>query len=628
MKSEENLKNRRLLGMASGDKTAFEQAVFEHQTMVYNACIRMLGNEADAEDASQAVFMVLLRKAGKLSKGTVLGGWLYRAAQFTCREYRRALTRRKKHEQRAVQMKKTDTVHEGQIEELRLCLDEVLAELPARYRDVIVLCSLEGRTAAEAAREMGIPESTVTTRLARGRKKLKKRFGKRGIIVTAPLLSLFFTEHAAAAAVPSGLTASLTGLSAGGAAAATVQAAAMAHGAVKAMLIAKIKAAAASAVSVLAVLSAAVIPAAVSGFVSEPAIMLMGRTVRESAWSADSGSLAYIRYNRQAEKLKLWKSDSEQKQHRRIVFDRDSAEIPERHFGGLTWHPSGRFLAFYAQHPEAQSEKDDISAVYGVNSNLWVLRLSDGRVWNLTGYPVSAWYKLTGVSSLRFSPDGKRLVWSELVYLPSGDAGLELGGWQLAAADFSIDNDVPVLGKPERFEIGTQACFVHVNCLTPGGSGLLISCNPDAGQAVHGLDIYELDLDTRSLTQLTDSPTAWDSRACFAASGNRILWVAGRDFPDPLPAVGSDAWKNGRAAELWCMDSSGAGKKRVTFFTENGHPDNDRLKEEAGNVRMIQVSDFSCDPGGRYAACTVSFFGADDGLDSLLVRIDLNSRLK
>jgi hypothetical protein len=456
-------------------------------------------------------------------------------------------------------------------------------------------------------------------------------------MITVPLLSLFFAEQAAAVPVPSGLTASLIGLPAGGAAAAGAQAAVMADGAVKAMLIAKFKAAAATAVCALVAVSAAVAPAAMSGSsaepdqetarLSEPAFILIDRSVSESDWSADGTAIVYIRYNRTGS-LDFQLTGPEGKNRKIISFHPDSPEIPARHFGGPAWHPSGNFLAFFAQHPEAKSEKDDESAVYGVNSNLWILRISDGRVWNMTGYPVSAWYRLSGVTGPRFSPDGKRLIWSELVYLPSGDAALELGGWQFAAADFSIDNDVPVLENTERFEIGTQACFVHVCSFTPGGSGLLISANPDTGQAVHGLDILELDINTRALKPLTVSPAAWDSRACFLDSGKRILWMADRDVPDPYPPVSSNVWKNGRAAELWCMDRSGAGKKRITFFTENGHADNRWLKEQAGNVRMIRVADFSCDPNGRYAVCTVSFVGPEGGRDSLLVRIDLDSRLK
>ena len=83
---------------AQGDTEAVREIVETHKAMVYGTCYRILGNAADAEDATQATFIVFLKKCAQLKRGTVLGGWLYRTAGLVSREATRSAGRRKHRE--------------------------------------------------------------------------------------------------------------------------------------------------------------------------------------------------------------------------------------------------------------------------------------------------------------------------------------------------------------------------------------------------------------------------------------------------------------------------------------------------------------------------------------------------
>lgn len=199
-----DLKEKSLLQEASkGDINALNQIVEEHKGMVYGTCLRILKNKSDAEDATQATFLIFFKKCKKLRDGTVLGGWLYNAARLIAKEHIRALSRRKRHEEEASIMQ--NILHEKNEkiwEELKPELDNALISLPKPYRDILVLRYLEGRTTAETATTMEISESLVTTRLARSIEKLRRCFRRRGIIVSTTILSLALAENAAANTVP------------------------------------------------------------------------------------------------------------------------------------------------------------------------------------------------------------------------------------------------------------------------------------------------------------------------------------------------------------------------------------------------------------------------------------------
>lgn len=189
---------------ASQDQAAFAELVRRHGPMVLQVCRRVLGHHQDAEDAFQATFVVLARKAGTVAGLDSVGGWLHGVA------YRTAMNARKLRGRRAVPTgTPVDAAAVGAAPganlmqaDLHTVLDEELARLPEKYRTPIVLCHLEGKTTEEAAQQLGWPSGTVKTQLFRGREVLRERLTRRGLTLGAGGVAAVLTEHAASAAVP------------------------------------------------------------------------------------------------------------------------------------------------------------------------------------------------------------------------------------------------------------------------------------------------------------------------------------------------------------------------------------------------------------------------------------------
>ncbi len=229
--------------LAQRDEAAFEALVRRHGPMVLGVCRRILKNAEDAEDAFQATFLVLVRKAATITKRETMGGWLYGVARKTALKAREAGERRRAKERRVGEMSPRQTHSADGGWELQAVLDQELGRLPDKYRVPIVLCDLEGRTRRQAARQLGWPEGTLSGRLARARALLARRLARHGLAVAGGAL----VGNVAMACVPNALVASTvraaSGLAAGGAAAAAASArvAALADGVVKGMLLARLK---------------------------------------------------------------------------------------------------------------------------------------------------------------------------------------------------------------------------------------------------------------------------------------------------------------------------------------------------------------------------------------------------
>jgi RNA polymerase sigma factor (sigma-70 family) len=219
------------------DDTALEALVRRHGPMVLGVCRRILRHEQDAEDAFQATFLVLVRKAASLQSPHILASWLHGIARRTALGARSAAARRRARE---AAVPPQVGVPDDARDDLRRVLDEELGRLPEKYRIAVVLCDLEGKTRKEAARQLGWAEGTAASRLARGRGLLARRLARRGF--AGALLAAALADGAAPACVPPGLVVSTVaaGVSAAGAAL-PGPAAALAEGVLKSMLLTKLK---------------------------------------------------------------------------------------------------------------------------------------------------------------------------------------------------------------------------------------------------------------------------------------------------------------------------------------------------------------------------------------------------
>lgn len=193
--------------LARRDEAAFEALVRRHGPMVLGVCRRILANVHDAEDAFQAAFLVLARKAASIQPRDLVGNWLYGVAYRTALEARGVLARRRTKEKQVSAMPEPPAPHSEVNADLRPVLDEELSRLPDKYRVPVVLCDLEGRSRKEVAQVLGIPEGTLSSRLATARRMLGQRLARRGFGVSAAALAAFLAPPASAVLVPAPLIA-------------------------------------------------------------------------------------------------------------------------------------------------------------------------------------------------------------------------------------------------------------------------------------------------------------------------------------------------------------------------------------------------------------------------------------
>src|SRR5205823_3540528 len=153
------------------DEAAFAALVRRHGPMVLGVCRRVLRDAHDAEDAFQATFLLLARKAAALRQPDRLGPWLHGVAHRTALKAKAAGVRRRQRERPLDDLPAAGGGDDLLWRDLRPVLDDAIGRLPAKYRVPVVLCYLEGRTNAEAARALGCPTGTVATRLARARQR-------------------------------------------------------------------------------------------------------------------------------------------------------------------------------------------------------------------------------------------------------------------------------------------------------------------------------------------------------------------------------------------------------------------------------------------------------------------------
>jgi RNA polymerase sigma factor (sigma-70 family) len=186
-------------------EAAFAALVRRHGPMVLSVCRRVLRHSQDAEDACQATFLVLAKKAHQLQRPSLLANWLYGVAYRTALHARQRAAVRSAHEREAASMSDLESNPDQNALELRRLLDEELNRLPEKYRAPLVLCNLEGKTNEEAARLLGWPSGSMSHRLARGRELLRERLASRlaGLSALLPLLPL--AEYLQPAAVPPAL---------------------------------------------------------------------------------------------------------------------------------------------------------------------------------------------------------------------------------------------------------------------------------------------------------------------------------------------------------------------------------------------------------------------------------------
>ena len=194
--------------LSGNDQSAFEALLLRHGPMVLRVCRRALHDAHDAEDVFQGTFLALAQQAASVRKCASLASWLHGVAYRMATQAKRAAARRHKHESQANARPPRDPALSAAWQELQALLDEEIAALPETLHGPFVICCLENTGCAEAARQLGLQESTVRMRLSRARKILRERLARRGVSLTAVLAVVALDRRGVSAALSRSLVAS------------------------------------------------------------------------------------------------------------------------------------------------------------------------------------------------------------------------------------------------------------------------------------------------------------------------------------------------------------------------------------------------------------------------------------
>jgi RNA polymerase sigma factor (sigma-70 family) len=190
----------------AGEETAFALIVQRHGPLVLSVCRRVAQDSHEAEDAFQATFLVLVRKARAIRKQSSLAGFLQGVARRIALQARLQIARRQTRERHRLESVPPEPWAELTVRELSRVLDEELTRLPDRYRAPVILCYLEGKTQEQAARELGCPRTSLASRLGRALGLLHRRLTRRGVSLSAAGLAAALTGEVSAAPLPATLT--------------------------------------------------------------------------------------------------------------------------------------------------------------------------------------------------------------------------------------------------------------------------------------------------------------------------------------------------------------------------------------------------------------------------------------
>ena len=183
-------------------EAALRVLIQRHAPLVMGICRRVLGDEAAAEDAFQATFLVLVRKADSLRSHEMITNWMYSVALRTARKERAKAARRRDVERQGAVARSDWPSEELEKAEVRSVIDEELVKLPERYRVPVILCYLEGLRHEEIAQRLGCPLGTVESRLSRARAQLRDRLTRRGFAPTAGTIAMALSPVDVSATMP------------------------------------------------------------------------------------------------------------------------------------------------------------------------------------------------------------------------------------------------------------------------------------------------------------------------------------------------------------------------------------------------------------------------------------------
>jgi RNA polymerase sigma factor (sigma-70 family) len=417
-----------LLGryVSDRDEAAFAAIVERHGGLVWSVCRRLLSRTEDVEDAFQATFLVLIRKATTIRQRGAIASWLYGVAYRTAMKAKKSSASRRERQSPTLVREPEQPISVAALRELQTLLDQEVERLPEKYRAPFVLCCLEGKSRAEAARDLGWKEGTIAGRVAGARERLQHRLARRGVALTSALCAGALAGPEASGAVPAALSVATMRAAAGDCkGAVSAEAVRLAKSVLQGMVVSKAKAGAALALA-LGILAGGVtarqapveklppedgqkvaeedkkqpiaardmqvhtdrhgdpLPGGASARLGSVRLQL-GSRAWSVAFSPDGKTIASCS-NDIEPLVRLWDASTGEDRHGILV---GSEPWPGTGMTALAYSPDGKLLA---------------GGCYGLNATV-LMDAEGAQVLKTYGRAGS------GINCVAFSPDGKTLAW-------------------------------------------------------------------------------------------------------------------------------------------------------------------------------------------------------------------------